>query len=134
MLKPAETSVAATLKMSSPHAFSASKFYHFKATAAALIHRKRLTMRQNRTPIRIKVRFGWQSKPTDSAAANPSCGGLLAYALQFFAVTSAFDDFSWPRYEKLWRISVIRVIVSFLFRIAIRWINARGISYLGAGQ
>ena len=48
--------------------------------------------------------------------------------------TPAFDDFSWPRYDKLWRISVIRVVVSFLFRITIRWINARGIWYLGAGQ
>ena len=55
-------------------------------------------------------------------------------APQFSAVTSAFDDLSRPRYDKLWRISVLRVIVSFLFRIAIRWINARGIWYLVAGQ
>ena len=48
--------------------------------------------------------------------------------------TSAFDDSSQSRYDKLWRISVLRVIVSFLFRIAIRWINARGIWYLVAGQ
>jgi hypothetical protein len=46
----------------------------------------------------------------------------------------AFDDFSWPRYDKLWHISVLRVVVSFLFRIAIRWINARGIWYRVAGQ
>jgi hypothetical protein len=43
--------------------------------------------------------------------------------------TSAFDDLSRPRYDKLWRISVLRVVVSFLFPIAIRWINARGIWY-----
>ena len=29
--------------------------------------------------------------------------------------TSAFDDLSRPRYHKLWRISVLRVVVSFLF-------------------
>ena len=50
------------------------------------------------------------------------------------SLTSAFDDFSRPRYDKLWRISVLRVVVSFLFRIAIRWINAHGIWYLVAGQ
>jgi len=48
--------------------------------------------------------------------------------------TSAFDDHSGPRYDKLWRISVIRVVVSFLFRIAIRCLNARGIWYLVAVQ
>ena len=48
--------------------------------------------------------------------------------------TSAFDDSSQSRYDKLWRISVLRVVVSFLFRIAIGWINAHGIWCLVAGQ
>jgi len=48
--------------------------------------------------------------------------------------TSAFDDLSRPRYDKLWRISVLRVVVSFLFPIAIPWINAHGIWCLGAGR
>jgi hypothetical protein len=48
--------------------------------------------------------------------------------------TSAFDDSSRQRYDKLWRINVLRVIVSFLFRIAILWISAHGIWYLVAGQ
>src|SRR6266568_5963108 len=40
--------------------------------------------------------------------------------------TSAFDDSSQSRYDKLWRISVLRVVVSFLFRIAILCLNAHG--------
>jgi hypothetical protein len=48
--------------------------------------------------------------------------------------TSAFDDFSRSRYHKLWRIDVLRLVVSFLFRTAIRWINAHGTWYLVAGQ
>jgi hypothetical protein len=48
--------------------------------------------------------------------------------------TSAFDDVSQARYDKLWRISVLRVVVSFLFPIPIRFLNARGIWYLVAGQ
>jgi hypothetical protein len=55
-----------------------------------------------------------------------------ATAPQISAVTSAFDDFSWQPYDKLWRINVLRVVVSFLFRIRILWINARGIWYLVA--
>src|SRR5439155_22263497 len=50
------------------------------------------------------------------------------------AATSAFDDLGRPRYDKLWRISVLRVVVSFLFRIAICCLNAHGIWYLVAGQ
>src|SRR5437870_2223083 len=50
------------------------------------------------------------------------------------SATSAFDDFSRSRYDKLWRISVLRVVVSFLFRIAILCLNAHGIWYLVAGQ
>ena len=40
--------------------------------------------------------------------------------------TSVFDDLSRPRYDKLWRISVLRVVVSFLFRTAILCLNAHG--------
>jgi hypothetical protein len=39
----------------------------------------------------------------------------------------SFDDFGRQQYDKLWRINVLHVVVSFLFRIAIRWINAHGI-------
>jgi hypothetical protein len=46
----------------------------------------------------------------------------------------AFDDFGRPRYDKLWRISVLRVVVSFLFRIAILWKNAHGIWCLVVGR
>ena len=46
----------------------------------------------------------------------------------------SFDDFGQSRYDKLWRINVLRVVVSFLFRIAILWINARGIWYLVGDQ
>jgi len=46
----------------------------------------------------------------------------------------SFDDFDRQQYDKPWRISVLRVVVSFLFRIRILWINARGIWYLVAGQ
>src|SRR5204863_3578926 len=41
--------------------------------------------------------------------------------------TSAFDDLSRQRYDKLWRINVLRVVVSFLFRIAILCLSAHGI-------
>ncbi len=64
------------------------------------------------------------------AAESPSRTGinrLVACAPQFSAVTSAFDDFDRQRYDKLWRINVLRMVVSFLFRIHIRWISARGI-------
>jgi hypothetical protein len=57
---------------------------------------------------------------------------LAACAPQFSAVTSAFDDLSRSRYDKLWRISVLRPVVSFLFRIAILCLNAHGIWYLVA--
>src|SRR5437660_8981386 len=59
---------------------------------------------------------------------------LGACAPQFSAATSAFDDLSRQRYDKLWRINVLRVVVSFLFRIPILWINARGIWYLVGGR
>ncbi len=48
--------------------------------------------------------------------------------------TSAFDVFSQSRYDKLWRISVLRLVVSFLFRIPILCLNAHGIWCLVAGQ
>ena len=57
-----------------------------------------------------------------------------AVKLALTNATSAFDDSSRPRYEKLWRISVLRVVVSFLFRIAILCLNAHGIWYLVGGQ
>src|SRR6266567_1841773 len=70
-----------------------------------------------------------------------SCHGAQAKArlstvidLGTTVATSAFDDLSRSRYDKIWRINVLRVVVSFLFRIAIRWINAHGIWYLGAGR
>jgi hypothetical protein len=49
-------------------------------------------------------------------------------------LAGAFDDFSGSRYDKLWRISVFRLVVSFLFRIFIPCLNAHGIWYLVAGQ
>src|SRR5205807_3662718 len=45
-----------------------------------------------------------------------------------------FDDLSRSRYEKLWPISVLRLVVSFLFRIAIPCLNAHGIWYLVGGR
>ena len=96
-----------------------------KIHSCSFMHHKRLTMPQNRTAISIRVCFGWQ------AETNPE---RFRGAPQFSAVTSAFDDLSRQRYDKLWRISVIRVVLSFLFRIAIRWINVRGIWYLVAVQ
>ena len=76
----------------------------------------------------------WLAAPSTSLRTGFTNPVVRGTPPQFSAVTSAFDDLSRPRYDKLWRISVIRVIVSFLFRIAIRWINARGIWYLVAGQ
>jgi hypothetical protein len=69
----------------------------------------------------------------------PDCKQLTlqtaaATAPQFSALASAFDDFGGQQYDKVWRTSVLRVIVSFLFRITIRWINARGTWCLVAGQ
>jgi hypothetical protein len=68
------------------------------------------------------------ARPPSQASPRPAVKFALTNA------TSAFDDFSWSPYHKLWRISVLPLIVSFLFRIAIRWINAHGIWCLGAGQ
>jgi hypothetical protein len=48
--------------------------------------------------------------------------------------TSAFDDLSRSRYDKVWRISALRLVVSFLFRIPIRCLNAHGIWCLVGGQ
>ena len=65
--------------------------------------------------------------------ASASGSSARGHALrQSCIITSAFDDFSWQPYDKVWRISVLRVVVSFLFRIPILWINARGIWYLVA--
>ncbi len=71
---------------------------------------------------------------------NPSieiCPGITRRTVESEVArvaTSAFDDLSRPRYDKLWRINVLRVVVSFLFRIAIRCLNAHGIWCLVAGQ
>ena len=94
------------------------------------MHHKRLMMR---------AKSNGNSK---SVSASPRCNFAqdrlhqvaAATAPQFSAVTSAFDAFGWQQYDKLWRISVLHLIVSFLFRITIRWINARGIWCLVAGQ
>ena len=94
------------------------------------MHHKRLMMRAksngNSKSVSASRRFDFAQDRLHQVAA--------ATAPQFSAVTSAFDDFSQSRYDKLWRISVLHLIVSFLFRITIRWINARGIWYLVAGQ
>ena len=79
------------------------------------------------------------SSAADDLFGEPKAGSAAATVtveseVALTKATSAFDESSRPRYDKLWRISVIRVIVSFLFRIAIRWINARGIWYLVAVQ
>jgi hypothetical protein len=68
------------------------------------------------------------ARPPFQACPRPAVKFALTNA------TSAFDDFSRSPYHNLWRISVLPLIVSFLFRIAIRWINAHGIWCLGAGQ
>ena len=96
------------------------------------MHHKRLMMRAK------------SSGNSKSVSASGRCNGreatarlhqvAAATAPQFSAVASAFDDFGGQQYDKVWRTSVLRVIVSFLFRITIRWINARGIWYLVAGQ
>lgn len=66
--------------------------------------------------------------PPSQACPRPAVKFALRNA------TSAFDDFGRQPYDKLWRISVLRVVVSFLFRIPILWINARGIWYLVVGR
>src|SRR6266700_6736733 len=68
------------------------------------------------------------ARPPSQACPRPTVKVALTNA------TSPFDDLSQPRYDKIWRISVLRVVVSFLFRIAIRCLNAHGIWYLVAGQ
>ena len=68
------------------------------------------------------------ARPPSQACPRPAVKFALTNA------TFAFDDFGQSRYDKLWRISVLRVVVSFLFRTAIRCLNAHGIWYLVAGQ
>jgi hypothetical protein len=68
------------------------------------------------------------ARPPSQACPRPAVKFALTNA------TSAFDDFGRQRYDKLWRINVLRVVVSFLFRIRILWINALGIWYLVGGQ
>ncbi len=101
--------------------------------SCSFMHHKRLTMRQNRTSISIRVRFRLAA-PSTSLKTGFTKPERFRGAPQFSAVTSAFDDVTQQRYDKLWRISVLHLIVSFLFRITIRWINARGTWCLVAGQ
>jgi hypothetical protein len=54
------------------------------------------------------------ARPPSQACPRPAVKFALTNA------TSAFDDLSQSRYDKLWRISVLLMVVSFLFRIAIR--------------
>src|SRR5947208_13856931 len=68
------------------------------------------------------------ARPPSQASPRPAVKFALTNA------TSAFDDDSQPRYDKLWRISVLRVVVSFLFRITILCLSAHGIWYRVAGQ
>ena len=67
--------------------------------------------------------------PIASSTAQRKFGRLDVEMIVGRVATSAFDDSSRRRYDKLWRISVIRVVVSFLFLIRILWINAHGIWY-----
>ena len=94
------------------------------------MHHKRLMMRGK--SMEIQSSFS-ASRPFDFAQ-DKLHQVAAATAPQFSAITSAFDDVGGQRYDKVWRTSVLRVIVSFLFRITIRWINARGIWYPVAGQ
>jgi len=68
------------------------------------------------------------ARPPSQACPRPAVKFALTNA------TFAFDDLSRPRYDKLWRISVLRVVVSFLFRTAILCLNAHGIWCLVAGR
>jgi hypothetical protein len=68
-------------------------------------------------------RVGLSLQDRQASSMNSSNGAI-----------SAFDDLSRSRYDKLWRISVLRLVVSFLFRIPILCLNAHGIWYLVAGQ
>jgi len=68
------------------------------------------------------------ARPPSQASPRPAVKFALTNA------TSVFDDVNRPRYHKLCPISVLRMVVSFLFRIAIRWINALGIWCLVAGR
>src|SRR6266487_1667575 len=68
------------------------------------------------------------ARPPSQASPRPAVKFALTNA------TCAFDDLSQSRYDKLWRISVIRPVVSFLFRTAILCLNVHGIWCLVAGR
>jgi hypothetical protein len=63
------------------------------------------------------------TRPPSQACPRPAVKFTLTNA------ASVFDDLSQPRYDNIWRINVIRVVVSFRFRIAIPCLSARGIWY-----
>lgn len=66
--------------------------------------------------------------PPSKACPSPAVKFALTNA------TCAFDDCSWSRYHKLWRISVIPLVVGFLFRIDTRYPNAHGTWHRAAGR
>ena len=82
------------------------------------MHHKRLMMRgEINAKFKVRFRLTTETSRLVSLAATPEprlypdCKQLTlqtaaATASQFSAVTSAFDDFSRPRYDKVWRISV----------------------------
>ena len=123
---------AATVKIEQPsRALSSSKHSHLKPQ---LRHSSIVSgLRCGEIGSRFEYKFVSARRPFD-LAQDRLHQVAAATAPQFSAVTSAFDDFSWQPYDKLWRINVLRVVVSFLFRIPILWINARGIWYLVAGR
>src|SRR5438093_12525620 len=67
------------------------------------------------------------ARPSSQTCPRPAVKFALTNA------TFAFDDSSLPRYDKVWRISVLRVVVSFLFRIAILCLNSYWIWFLVSG-
>src|SRR5438093_11953260 len=68
------------------------------------------------------------ARPSSQTCPRPAVKFALTNA------TFAFDDVSRPRYDKIWRTSVLRVVVSFRFRIAILCLNAHVIWYLAAAR
>ena len=104
--------------------------------ATAFMHRKPLTMNQNLllsfNSLQSRGGHGFPRSPDLRAQPPSQASPRPAVMFALTNATFAFDDPNRPRYENLWRISVLRVVVSFLFRIAIRCLNAHGIWYLVA--
>ena len=84
--------------------------------------------------LRLRGGHGLPRSPISVRGLPPEACPRPAVKFALTNATSAFDDLSRSRYDKIWRISVLRPVVSFLFRIAIRWINAHGIWCLVAGR